>query len=377
MGTWGTGVFENDYAVDWVIGLSQTDDSDFPASVLRILGDGRPLSMRECAAGLAAGEVIAASCGAPLAGLPDKVRSWLESTSYRADAQTLDLAGQVAQLILDQNAGVSDGLLAEGDSLDRWLAPVKDLRHRLSTATPGPALQDGGHTPTARRLLENLTAQRGESGARPGPDNDQVRCKWIKVRGGLLFTLATRRGLAVTLDTSHRLAARTGDGSGTGLLRHAPLYVWNPDGAWPPRREFYARTRCQLPGARWHWHDMADWEVTEALIDAWIAADGDDEVIWAGLDREHDILTQLLDDCVRQFRASLISQAKDRGNTEDAAKIGSWDQHELEGRLGARERKRIEAEHERGTEIVRRYRERIDATRARYAAERSSDPDTT
>jgi hypothetical protein len=352
MGAWGTGVFENDDAMDWVAELSQTDDPDFPASVLRVLGDGGALSVRECAVGLAAGEVIAASCGVPLADLPGEVRSWLESIGHRGDAQTLELAGRATGLILDQDAGLSEGYLTDGDSLDRWLAPVKDLRHRLSIATPGPPPQVSGGAPGARRLLEDLMAQRDESGTRTGPGSGQARCTWRKVRGGLLFTLAVQRGLAITLDTSHRLTS----GSGTGLLRHAPLYVWNPDGTWPPRREFGARTRCQLPGVRWHWHDQAEWEPTEALIDAWIAAGGDDTVIWSELDREHDVLARMLDDCVHQIRSSLISQLQEQGHTEDAAKAGSWDQPELEARLAAREQKRIDAEHERGLEMVRRYR---------------------
>ena len=75
MGTWGTGVFDNDNAMNWVTSLEQIDDGDYPASVLRMLDDGRQLSTRECTVGLAAGEIIAASCGVPAADLPDEVRS--------------------------------------------------------------------------------------------------------------------------------------------------------------------------------------------------------------------------------------------------------------------------------------------------------------
>jgi hypothetical protein len=65
MGAWGTGVFENDYAMDWVIDLERSDDADFPVSVLRLLGDGGPLDQQDAAVGLAAAEVVAASCGLP------------------------------------------------------------------------------------------------------------------------------------------------------------------------------------------------------------------------------------------------------------------------------------------------------------------------
>jgi hypothetical protein len=69
-----------------------------------VFGDGGPLSVHECAVALAAGEVIAASCGVPLADLPGEVRSWLEGTGFHADAQTLELAGRTTGLILDQDA---------------------------------------------------------------------------------------------------------------------------------------------------------------------------------------------------------------------------------------------------------------------------------
>jgi hypothetical protein len=63
--------------MDWLAKLMRADDPDFPVSVLRILSDGKPLSPRESAVGLAAGEVVAASCDVASADLPDKVRSWL------------------------------------------------------------------------------------------------------------------------------------------------------------------------------------------------------------------------------------------------------------------------------------------------------------
>ena len=33
MGTWGTGTFENDWALDWVAELSEIGDVDFPARI--------------------------------------------------------------------------------------------------------------------------------------------------------------------------------------------------------------------------------------------------------------------------------------------------------------------------------------------------------
>ena len=35
MGSWGTGLFENDWAMDWAYELLETGDAEFPASILR------------------------------------------------------------------------------------------------------------------------------------------------------------------------------------------------------------------------------------------------------------------------------------------------------------------------------------------------------
>jgi hypothetical protein len=361
MGTWGTGVFENDTAMDWVLELAKSD-ADFPASVLRLLGDGGPLSTRDCERGLAAGEVIAASCGATLADPPAEVRAWLEGTGFRADAQTLQLAGRVTGTIVDQNAGLTDGHLVPGDSLARWVAPAEDLRHRLSTAKPGPPLNANGSTPSIRRLLEELTGQRDPSGTRARTGKDQADYTWRKVRGGLLFMIRDRRGLAVTMDTCGRVSPE----SATGLLRHAPLYVWHPDGTWPPRREFGPRTNCRVfDDLGWHWDDRAEWATTETLVDQWAAAGGNDEVIWAELDREYDQLTQLFADCVRRIRSTVIEHLEEQGRHQEAAALGERDLPAVAARLVARERRRIAAEHDRGIELVRRWRQGIDESHAR------------
>lgn len=63
MGTWGTGLFENDWALDWAGELAAAGDAGFPASTLRPFGDGGSLDGRECAAALVAAEAVAASAG--------------------------------------------------------------------------------------------------------------------------------------------------------------------------------------------------------------------------------------------------------------------------------------------------------------------------
>jgi hypothetical protein len=333
--------------------------------VLRVLGDGGPLRPRECAEGLAAGEVIAASRGAPSADLPAEVRSWLEGTGVRADARMLGLASSVVAAILDQNAVLAEEHDENGDSLARWLAPIEDLRHRLSTARPGPDMSGTGSTPGMRRLLEQLIGRRDQSGTRVHSGNEHAEYTWRKVRGGVLFSVRDRGGLAVSLDTSGRLAL----GTGTGLRRHAPLYVWDPDAEEVPRREFGRRTRCPVfSDMGYHWDDQADPGTTESLVSQWVAAGGNDEVIWAELDREHDLLIRLFEDCLHRTRSAMIARLEEQGRTRDAAALGAWDLPRLEAGLVASERRRIAAEHDRMAERVTRFRQRIAEINARYAA---------
>ena len=128
----------------WLAKLMRADDPDFPVSVLRILSDGKPLSPRESAVGLAAGEVVAASCGVASADLPGKERSWLEGTGARADSQALQVASRVAGAILDQHAGSPGEHEESGDSLASWLASVEDLRHRSARPSLGRPCKAAG-----------------------------------------------------------------------------------------------------------------------------------------------------------------------------------------------------------------------------------------
>ena len=119
--------------------------------------------------------------------------------------------------------------------------------------------------------------------------------------------------------------------------------------------------------AGYHWDDQADPATAENLVDQWVADGGNDEVIWAGLDRELGLLTRLFGDCVHRIRSAMITRLEDQGRTEEAVALGAWDLPRLEARLVASERRRIAAERDRGTETARRYRRRMDEINARPA----------
>lgn len=119
----------------------------------------------------------------------------------------------------------------------------------------------------------------------------------------------------------------------------------------------------------YHRDDQADRATAENLVDQWVADGGNDEVIWAELDRELGLLTGLFEDCIHRIRSIMITRLEEQGRTEDAAALGTWDQPKLEAKLVASQRRRIAAERDRRTEIVRRYRQRIDEINAQYPAE--------
>jgi len=194
MGAWGTGLFENDWALDWAGELAAAGDADFPASTLRPFDDGGSLGGPECAAALAAAEAIAASAGQRAAGLPDAVGLWIERTRTRPGAEDVQLALRVVGMILEQNSALRDQQDETGASLAEWLTPIEDLQRRLSAVSVAPASAGDGAPRSASRRLHDLVARREPSGSRSRDDVPGVECAWRKVRGGVLFSLRYGRG---------------------------------------------------------------------------------------------------------------------------------------------------------------------------------------
>jgi hypothetical protein len=363
MGAWGTGVFENDWALDWVAELSRSGDADFPASALREF-DGGLLESWECATALAAAEAVAASSGESPADLPDGVRMWLERTGARADAEEIQLALRVVDLILDQNSELRNQHDETGASLAEWLTPIENLQRRLGAVEPAPAGAGRDAVPSPSRRLHDLVARRDPSGSWSLAGAPGAEYTWRKERSSVLFAVRDARGLGVTLDTRWG-GRRRGPGSPAGLRWHAPLYLWgNETGDWPDH--FTVRTTCPVY-EEYHWDDVAETGTSVDLVNRWLAADGDDEVIWAVLDREYGELARKFEALVLVRRARLLPRLEEQGRTEDASRLASWDLPKLAAWLAAGEKKRIAEEHDRRTERSKRYRRRIAEIDARHA----------
>ncbi|MCU0660825.1 MAG: DUF4259 domain-containing protein [Myxococcota bacterium] len=76
MGTWGSGVFDNDQAIDFVEDLLDSDEWDFVEEALAA-DPTQPLDACFAADAVTAAEIVAAALGKPCSDLPEGVEEWL------------------------------------------------------------------------------------------------------------------------------------------------------------------------------------------------------------------------------------------------------------------------------------------------------------
>ena len=130
MGAWGAGSFENDDAMDWVIGLAEGSGDAVLRDALTPITttDDRYLEGPDCSIAVAAAEAVAAARGHANASLPDEVVEWVR--------QKPEVTGELVALArsaVDRIAAKSElrDLWDESDSAETWRAAMTDLRARL------------------------------------------------------------------------------------------------------------------------------------------------------------------------------------------------------------------------------------------------------
>ena len=149
MGTWGSGTFENDWALDWAADLRESPDHSpiltaleqvvvhggtkysSPSILERLRGLSRHtdwLTANVAARALAAAEVVSASLGRPPKKLPDGISGWLQqhACSFPPDLSELALR---AVMIVKTSSELKD-LWEEGNATE-WRNGVEDLERRL------------------------------------------------------------------------------------------------------------------------------------------------------------------------------------------------------------------------------------------------------
>ena len=129
MGAWGTAAFDNDDASDWVYELEKDGIAAVDAALKEALGPGELETPTDVNA-IAAGEVIAAALGRPVAGLREDI---LELATALTPSITPEHATRARTAIERVLAGSEVAeLWGETDDEDEWRGLVLDLIQRLS-----------------------------------------------------------------------------------------------------------------------------------------------------------------------------------------------------------------------------------------------------
>lgn len=132
MGTWGTEVFANDDAMDWIAELEDTDDISVVERALEgVNGANGHLEAPECSVALAAAEVVATILKKPGPDVPSEVFEWIARVgrdmppSLEDDAlRALDRISAESELLdLWEETGEPE--------LGAWRATIAELRGRL------------------------------------------------------------------------------------------------------------------------------------------------------------------------------------------------------------------------------------------------------
>jgi hypothetical protein len=130
MGAWAAGSFDNDDAMDWVIGLSDASGDSVVREALAPLvsPDARYLEAPRCSIAIAAAETVAAARGHPTAALPEEVAGWIEKKPA-VSPDLVVLAREAVDRILRESE-LKD-LWEESDTGNDWRTAMADLRRRL------------------------------------------------------------------------------------------------------------------------------------------------------------------------------------------------------------------------------------------------------
>ncbi|HEU4562686.1 MAG TPA: DUF4259 domain-containing protein [Longimicrobium sp.] len=135
MGAWGTGVFENDTALDWFDALERRGTDAVLAALQTIPEEDDSIEADQAAEALAAAEIVAAALGHPAAGLPGEGADWVQAHAGEIDSALVPLAVDAVTRIRANSE--TQALWEESDSGAEWHAVVDDLLARLGRVSGG------------------------------------------------------------------------------------------------------------------------------------------------------------------------------------------------------------------------------------------------
>ena len=135
MRAWGTGSFENDEAMAWVSGRSDTDLEPVRAVLAPVAEpDGGDVDASAGARALVAAEVVATLRGAPSSDLPAPVGAWIDTLPRDLPDDLIAMARAATDRVVTVPSALLERWDAASDDGITWRAGVADLRGRLGSS---------------------------------------------------------------------------------------------------------------------------------------------------------------------------------------------------------------------------------------------------
>ena len=134
MGAWGTGLFENDDALDFAGDVVERGGLALVENVLEELLDmsDEYIEAPDAEQVLVAAEIVAALAGRPAAEYPDELAEWLDELDAVPDAALVDTARRAVQRVLTPPSELLELWEEAGeDDYAEWRVGVEAIAARL------------------------------------------------------------------------------------------------------------------------------------------------------------------------------------------------------------------------------------------------------
>jgi hypothetical protein len=132
MGSWGTEVFANDDAMDWIAELENTDDIGVVERALSAVNDASGyLEAPDCSVALAAAEVVATILKRPGPDVPSEVFEWIARVGREISPSLPDDAQRAVERVASDSELLELWEEAGEPGLGEWRATLAELSTRL------------------------------------------------------------------------------------------------------------------------------------------------------------------------------------------------------------------------------------------------------
>jgi hypothetical protein len=130
MSVWGTGIFENDDALDWIYDLADSGSLSRVISALDVVLKNKEddSDISDCRIALAAAEIVAAMSGDPSPELPEEAEEWI-GEKILENEKIREKAENAIRMILE--ASELKNKWEKSTNYPKWQSTISDLQKRL------------------------------------------------------------------------------------------------------------------------------------------------------------------------------------------------------------------------------------------------------